>query len=834
MDLTPSPFASSVEALCVACHMTRVLLLDAHSRGHPTYDVSAHLRHRFGIDDAVAQYQVAHWNASFGQPLDAPRRFLNTMERLAVTLFTRVDGAPALRGGDVAERLARAVDPHLLAVFYPNVRGSRDEDFYWPMQSAADGHVARRILAEGSADLHVHLGGALDPALFWVLLMGARVSFHQLRNLPSGDDPANAADAWVRAVAEAAWNRLRLFRLLEPDRATTTLRRVALDAPEWLGANVVEAPSAQHVFAMVRAWQGDHDPGDSHPARVPTLRELRGAPDGVISLLANDRRHLYRLVAALRAAVKREHPVASDLARMLHSHLAVRNAFHQALTFETGTAGLYRFSELNRRRRFLVDTRRSVGDRARRRQLRAVLELERFRVAAAASALTHDTFTEDRFAGKSGPLRQVEVRVNLRPATEARHILRAWLAGLGDHFRAVTSLTGCAPRHQFGFIVHFGKSSARSRVRADALQAARALAGLLSESPQLRRFFVGIDAAGRERDARPRDFLGAYRRLRALTAGVRPLRGEPPIRLGWTFHVGEDPWEFLSGLRQIDEVISALLGSDHPRIGHGLALMRDPAASPRGNATAYLPIGDHLLDLVWAWGRFGERSLADHVRWIEHHAGALFARFAAGATPDFERCWRAMDLADAPFPSTIHTGAEDHKDTDPFEITLSPVPDEEAWLLRELGFEGDAGALVEVPRSPEWIACVAAAQGVVRERVLRRNVCIEACPTGNAVIGGFDALGSLPYRNLTEAGVALTLNTDNPGLFRTSLIDEYDRTYRALCEIMAPSQAVDWLRARVQQARTYSFLGVAVPVGADASRLVSEELDHLMFRSNRF
>lgn len=56
-----------------------------------------------------------------------------------------------------------------------------------------------------------------------------------------------------------------------------------------------------------------------------------------------------------------------------------------------------------------------------------------------------------------------------------------------------------------------------------------------------------------------------------------------------------------------------------------------------------------------------------------------------------------------------------------------------------------------------------------------RNIVLELCPTSNyltqAVRGG---LSDLPYRKLFDAGVRVTFNTDDPGIFNTDIIHEYE------------------------------------------------------------
>jgi adenosine deaminase len=55
-----------------------------------------------------------------------------------------------------------------------------------------------------------------------------------------------------------------------------------------------------------------------------------------------------------------------------------------------------------------------------------------------------------------------------------------------------------------------------------------------------------------------------------------------------------------------------------------------------------------------------------------------------------------------------------------------------------------------------------------------RRVPIEACPISNLRTGVVPSLAAHPIRALFDAGVMVTVNTDDPKMFHTSLEDEYD------------------------------------------------------------
>lgn len=62
----------------------------------------------------------------------------------------------------------------------------------------------------------------------------------------------------------------------------------------------------------------------------------------------------------------------------------------------------------------------------------------------------------------------------------------------------------------------------------------------------------------------------------------------------------------------------------------------------------------------------------------------------------------------------------------------------------------------------------------VMKLLLDRNVAIDACPTSNKVTGAVAAGQPHPMREFLDAGITVTLNSDDPAFFGASLLDEYE------------------------------------------------------------
>ncbi len=59
------------------------------------------------------------------------------------------------------------------------------------------------------------------------------------------------------------------------------------------------------------------------------------------------------------------------------------------------------------------------------------------------------------------------------------------------------------------------------------------------------------------------------------------------------------------------------------------------------------------------------------------------------------------------------------------------------------------------------------------DELVRRDIPLEICPTSNIRTGAVARMEDHPFPVLREAGVRLTVNTDDPGMFDTDLNREY-------------------------------------------------------------
>ena len=97
------------------------------------------------------------------------------------------------------------------------------------------------------------------------------------------------------------------------------------------------------------------------------------------------------------------------------------------------------------------------------------------------------------------------------------------------------------------------------------------------------------------------------------------------------------------------------------------------------------------------------------------------------------------------------------------------------------------------------------------ERFRNRGICLELCPSSNREVVGFrdpavpnsSQCAQYPLREFLNAGLALTLCTDNPGFTATPLAEEYLTAAR-----MLPDGLSLWETLMiVKQGFRHAFLG---------------------------
>jgi adenosine deaminase len=92
------------------------------------------------------------------------------------------------------------------------------------------------------------------------------------------------------------------------------------------------------------------------------------------------------------------------------------------------------------------------------------------------------------------------------------------------------------------------------------------------------------------------------------------------------------------------------------------------------------------------------------------------------------------------------------------------------------------------------------------EELRARQMPLEVCPTSNVCLGVAPSLGEHPLPRLLAAGLYVTLNSDDPPMFNTTLTDEY----------LAVAHALGWGAGDLEQLVLNALRAALLPAAARA------------------
>ncbi len=700
---------------------------------------------------------------------------------VAKSVFDMERGQPVLHHDQLSLRLSRFLDPDLLICLHPDFKPARHDDCDWAATPALSACGFSTNLGP-TVETHLHLGGALPPLYSWCLAMTGNFRLKGLSASLVGGDFERLA-LWCEALNRAAWLRLALAnRLREAARPDPFchLKPPAqvqgyLEGLQALELGRVPEPFREIAFRFIR-------PRPHRLSRPPFSDCLRDETGHY----AKGERRLMIGIAAHQEAFTDE-PWAT---RLLH-YIRIRNAFHRLLAYEEGDSGLFRFSESSSQRRSFAYF--SPFNRRRRE-----MQFERHRLATALDVQLRQPFERDAvLAGKH----RLELRCSLGHRGSARNQLNAWLAGVQDFLHQLRGVNCTVDPDFERFVKHhqaehpwISKIVERLRLppvpcpvgivlqlhkvadhRKDLnLQHVQVFTSLAASFPALRPLLVGIDTAGRERTVEPRRLSQAYCFLQAFEDRFRKAPGEDyDVRWGYTYHVGEDTDDFLIGLRHVDEVVQLLLPERGGRIGHGLILGEDPELFYRKRGLTRPQSGAYLLSLVWAWAVLQDAGMFDAAQRVHQH---LVAQIPKLEEVDLNACARQLLDREAVVwrPNLAVPGFSCN------QTTLAHAASEEQLLATLLNGEKPRSKELTISPGPRDFDLLREIQQVTRQRLLKHRLTIEINPTSNLLVGGYACYGDLPYRAMSDAGLELSINTDDPGMFTTSLANEMTLLYRGM------------------------------------------------------
>lgn len=371
-------------------------------------------------------------------------------------------------------------------------------------------------------------------------------------------------------------------------------------------------------------------------------------------------------------------------------------------------------------------------------------------------------------------------------------------------------------------------------VRKKAEYQAKALAKGLARSSYLCSRIRGIDACSREIGCRPETFATQFRYLRSdlvshLQSSIN-LRYWPKLRS--TYHAGEDFLDLTDGLRAIDEAICFLNLGQGDRLGHAMALGVSPQQYYRvKDNTVWMPAQDLLDNLVWLlyrsmeWdvpisgslreslreraeqllhtiyppenGEFADITLRSYYEaWhLRGDDPELYWRYQSG-DEDIKRIFaNSALLFDQPYQRAMLHERKNEDSVDPC-ARLRSSPSICRILIRyHFGLQErtEGEKTVRFVATPDFAKVLEKIQDRMIEKVMTKGIAVECNPSSNHLIGTFDRYEQhpifrfnrfglyLPEYKCSSGQIRVSVNTDDLGVFDTSIENEYALLFGALC-----------------------------------------------------
>lgn len=362
-----------------------------------------------------------------------------------------------------------------------------------------------------------------------------------------------------------------------------------------------------------------------------------------------------------------------------------------------------------------------------------------------------------------------------------------------------------------GWILHFirdkGKD-AQSIIRRH-YQTAAAIAARLTNRPELLKCLWGLDVASRELSgplwyaALPiRQVLSLSRRIAGNREGLQGLH--------LTVHAGEEFRHLLGGLRAVHEPFWWDLMRRGDRIGHALAIGLDPKRWCEEHPVVVMPRNERMLDLAWMLKFVATRKI-----------GGIRAAVLAAAQDELDRHLREWRVKDATVPHFLELADKLGRPEIWLQINAPHWKQDSFigtavlrlfWRLLRARDDTSASEMVEVRTEGEAEDLTLIRDELAR-LLARWRTPIEVNPSSNLLIGGFKHVLDQPLFHIDPfdpddaRGLVLTLSTDDPLCFATTLSDEFAYAWAGMTVAAgkSPAYAQEWLERAARNARRAAF-----------------------------
>uniref|UniRef100_UPI001BD120EB hypothetical protein n=1 Tax=Mucilaginibacter sp. Bleaf8 TaxID=2834430 RepID=UPI001BD120EB len=772
------------------------------------------------------------WFKDVYSPQKPGLSIFNLLNHFNKQILTEIKSEPyihyqhLLKWRDVSYEIGEDVLTTSYFAYMDNRSGRKREYFAWRPVVFTTNNRLKAMLNKGLAENHFHLKGSAPVFdLAWISLMnniqGRKKEFDRLKKstrlTPIIQSSFEGQETDIEIlVYKAAFIRRFLFEVINYISHTETAFKRTLSPP----SNRIDS---FELLVNLSRIQGD----------IASLKEIYGhkvefrgssvVPDYAITknlhpynykgsaMLCGERLLLYKCFSLIYSA-NQGFEIGKEL---FYTYLLIKNALRKELLQLNGATGFGNFLRYQDRKELFIPSH-------------SVYE-EVFLNLAVSDTVKFQPIRsfETRLAPKF-PASELQAQLSKVERTISKNIFKP--LEIETPLPAINSVaTTYNHFHTLHFIKKPDKSisgsmegmiiSRHAALRMEVAKQAKAITDLREGTSAFATKVRGIDAASSEFDARPEVFAQAFRFLKDhKLSGRRSWLKEDleEVRLMATFHAGEDFYDIIDGIRTIDEAINFLNLNQGDRLGHALALGISAKEFYDFKLRKIILPKQVLLDnIAWLLGKVREFGISNHLEEIARLDSVYQSLFREIYSDGLD----SSVFKNKHFPSSTYYDAWKLRGDDP-KLYLEDLgqdiygiinytywdrcrinyffPLETAirrsidakFLYQQYHYNPKVkevgNQIKQFDISTEYIHLVEKVQNKYQRVISQKNIGIECNPTSNYLIGTFKRYAKHPIIRFNNNGLLtdpenlavcpqlfVSINTDDQGIFSTSLENEY-------------------------------------------------------------
>ena len=685
--------------------------------------------------------------------------------------------------------------------------GNTRTHFQWPAYLKHDNESLNQLMRQDISELHAHLkGSTLNFELSWLSLMNdvcnRRDSFRKLNadkvNVKAFHQSNRHRDMYM-LVTIAACIRLELYKMLKglsvgqqsDDAFLLQLSKISSSDYAYTERRIL-----QSSIEVIRHQYGRRYSNNFNEEVLDYA--ITTSPTSILTVLTGERWLMYSMFKRIYDKGGGH----SYFSLLFYIYLHIKSLFRNELIQTNPQVGFHNFSIFERRKDLFIPDG-SAYDR-----LSSFLAFGTF-----LNEQTSKRYMEGRITPKSDYIRTREGLKKIVSSIEHNYIgvdTNNWRYAFVYHFikRKDQDIKADIPRHL--------------SLRKDVEHQAKAITRLLRDGDPLSQKVVGVDAANSEIYTRPEVFAQAFRFLRRQSSLYHTR-----MPLGMTYHVGEDFYDIASGLRAVDEVQKFLGFRANDRLGHALVLGTDVRTYYDKRGYEVFGTQMELLDnAVWLYFQgliFGGSEgicqyLYDYARrsYLAIYQSDDFdiydyrdAWLLRGDTPEIYLVDYPPDIValDPWHLYALNDGKDAREARKNHKAQSLYVRYHYDNDVRKNGERSEHIKILR-PYREGYIKLLEQIQQRMLTRLERLHIAVECNPSSNYKIGEMERYDEHPILKFYNFGiktpyptheVSVSINTDDSGVFATSLDREYALMALALEKRQdeafgnTPRAVVEWL-----------------------------------------